>query len=125
VAVAPSAAWAGASDQGLSLSAWQFGLPVLVGVKLDRGRELVVAPQLQDELIAGSEGSAGGSLNVLAGGFSVGLVAPVGRWVVAPGAGLLFPAYFSAHRSDAEAGSTLYLGRWSVQAGCSVLFGGI
>ncbi len=124
VSLAPSAGVSVLDTGGVALRFYNFALPLLVGVPLPRGHQLVVAPRVADSVSFIGAGSAHGLINVLAAGVSVGVALHVWRLWLIPELGVQTPLLTSADRTDVSGGSAVGGARSTAQGNFTVVWGG-
>ncbi len=124
LSLAPSAGMTVLDTGGVALRFYNFALPVLLGVPLPRGHQLVLSPRLADALSDISAGSAHGLINVLSVGLSVGVALHVWQLWLIPELGVQAPLLSSADRSDVSGGTTFGGARATAQGNFTVVWGG-
>jgi hypothetical protein len=124
ISVAPSAAVAGLEYEGMSLTVLNFALPVLIGIELPRGRQLILGPRAHNLVVHGAAGSSRSTMSVLSAGSTIGLAVPLGGGWIIPEIGFLHPLVTTVDRSDGL-GGTVWRGRRSyLEAQLGFVFGG-
>ena len=124
ISLAPSAGLTVLDTGGIALRFYNFALPVLIGIPLPKGHQVVIAPRLSDALSQISAGSAGGLINVVSAGCSVGVAFHVWHLWLLPELGIQAPVLSTAQRSDVSGGSTFGGARATAQGSFTVIWGG-
>jgi hypothetical protein len=123
VSVAPLAGLDFVDNGGVSLRFYNFALPVLIGIPLPRGHQLILAPRVHDYAYYVGAGNLGGLIN----NFGVGLAAGVGfhlkRWWLIPELGVLQPVLVTASRMDGPSGAQWRAPSTTLQVNFSVIWG--
>ncbi len=124
VSLAPSAGISVLDTGGVALRFYNFALPLLIGIPLPRGHQVVLAPRLADSISYISAGSAGGLINTLSAGGSVGVAFHVWRLWLLPEVGVQGPVATTAIRSDVSGGTAVGGARATAQGSFTVIWGG-
>jgi hypothetical protein len=124
VSLAPSAGLTVLDTGGVALRFYTFALPLLIGVPLPKGHQLIFAPRLADQLSDISAGTAGGLINVLSAGGSIGVAFHVWHLWLLPELGIQAPVLSTAIRTDVSGGSTFGGARATAQGSFTVIWGG-
>jgi hypothetical protein len=124
ISIAPAASWWGVDVSGIALRSYNFDLPVLIGIPVGTGDELVLGPRVHDTVLYGQSGSASGTIHLLSAGASIGLLIPAIPMSFMPEIAVLVPLATGTVRPDATGGLAWGTGRWTLQAGVAVMLGG-
>jgi hypothetical protein len=124
ISLAPSAGMSVVDTGGVALRFYTFAIPLLIGIPLPRGHQIVIAPRVADSISYISAGTAGGLINVFSGGGSVGVAFHVWRLWLLPEIGLQAPVTSTAIRSDVSGGTALGGARATAQGSLAVIWGG-
>ncbi|HEY7724441.1 MAG TPA: hypothetical protein VH880_03855 [Anaeromyxobacteraceae bacterium] len=119
VAVDPAVSWIGFKSGSDGFNIVSVYLPILFGVNLSPGTQLVLTPKAISQFYFASGGSSSGSANVLFTGGSVGLAFKLGEttWIL-PEATVLYPVLNPGQSSSLSYDGVVF------QAGVGILFGG-
>jgi hypothetical protein len=124
VSLAPLAGLSFIDNQGFSLRFYNFALPVLIGIPLAGGHQLIIAPRLHDHAYYVGAGSVGGMINNFGLGLSAGVMLRVWRLMVIPELGVLQPLLITASRETPELSGTQWRApQTTLQLNLSVLWG--
>lgn len=115
----------GSSSSGSStVGLINIALPVLLGMKVGDGHQVVFGPRIQDFLINGVSSSGGGVVNIVGAGTSVGFVAKVGEgFRLMPEVGFVFPLNASQSTSNGSGSQSIAGSHLLWQLGLTFLFG--
>lgn len=119
----PGATFVGIGVNNVFVGTVSFHLPVLIGIDF-AGHELVIGPRLIDQVVIGSSGASGTSLNILYGGGSLGVALRVSPgFRILPEFSFGVPFFVSGSTTGGGTTSALGAGGLIFQAGVGFLFG--
>lgn len=125
LSVAPSFAVSILDTNGITLRFYNVAVPVLFGVPIAGGHELVLSARFNDTVAYESAGSARGLINLMTASLSVGFAARVWRLLLMPEIALGAPLWTLSERYDVEGGATFGAGRLTAQLNFTVMYGGV
>lgn len=125
ISVAPAFGVSILDTNGITLRFYNIGVPLLFGVPIEGGHELVLCARFNDTVAYESAGSARGLLNLMTGSLSAGFAARVWKMKLMPEVAVALPLWTLSDRYDVEGGATFGAGRITVQVNLTVMFGGV
>ena len=125
ISVAPSFGVSILDTNGITLRFYNIGVPVLFGIPIEGGHQLVLSARFNDTIAYESAGSARGLLNLMTGSLSAGFAARVWRFLIMPELAVGLPLWTTSDRYDVEGGVTFGAGRATVQLNMTVMWGGV
>ncbi len=121
--LAPSVGVAATDAQDVKLRYLNIALPLLIGVPLPRGHQLILCPRVFDTLYNLDSGSLYGTLNTLFLGASIGVGLRVWKLWLIPEFGVAHPMLVSTLRSGGPGGTFAIGATTTFQLNFSVLWG--